>query len=149
MVEEEPPRDKSLIRLGWWEWVHLPGVIERPIKAKCDTGATTSALHAEGVEIFHRGELKMVKFSVMHDGPTTELRVVSEQHIKSSNGETQVRPLVLVPVLLAGVTFAIECTLTDRTPMAYPMLLGRNALAGRFLVDPAEVHLNRKPRGTR
>ena len=129
--------------------MHLPGIDEKPLRAKCDTGASVSALHAEVIETVTRGELTMVHFKVTPESDMVELRQVELQTVRSSNGETQSRPLVLLPVRLAGITFAIECTLTDRAPMAYPMLLGRNALAGRFLVDPAESRLHRKPRAGR
>lgn len=140
---------EQLIRLGWWEWVRLPGVTPTTIKAKCDTGAAVSALHAENLEVVTNGELTMVRFSVIPGGEPVELRRIGQVAIKSSNGDAQQRPVVLVPVQIAGVTVAIECTLTDRTPMAYPMLLGRSALAGRFLVDPSAGRLHRKPRAPR
>lgn len=137
------------ISIGWWEWVRLPGVAHAVIRAKADTGAAASSLHAEGLEIIKRGEVEFVRFSISDKEDIVELRVVEMRQVKSSNGETQSRPAVLIPVEVAGVTFAIDCTLTDRTPMAYPMLLGRSALAGRFLVDSGREKLHPRPRSKR
>jgi hypothetical protein len=137
------------ITIGWWEWVRLPGVSFQVIRAKADTGAAASSLHAEDIEFFKRGDVEFVRFRLSSNEDMVELRVVELRQVKSSNGETQLRPAVLIPVEVAGVTFAIDCTLTDRTPMAYPMLLGRTALAGRFLVDSGREKLHPRPRTTR
>lgn len=136
-------------RVGWWEWVLLPGVCGTPLKAKCDTGAAVSALHAENLEVRHVGDMQVARFQITPGSATIELPIIKNSQIRSSNGEAQLRPVVLIPIDFAGRVFAIEVTLTDRTPMAYPMLLGRSALAGRFTVDPAESRLHRKPRARR
>ena len=141
--------DDSLERIGWWEWVLLPGISSSPVKAKCDTGAVVSALHAEDLTIVQRGSLKMARFRLSPTSNFAELTVVGYREIRSSNGETQIRPVVLTPVQIANRVIAIECTLTDRTPMAYPMLLGRAALGGRHLVDPSRAPIHRKPRSLR
>ena len=139
--------DSTPIILGWWEWARLPGLSSHPIKAKCDTGAAGSVLHAEDITFIQRGELTFVKFKIFTDEQHIELPQQKQRGVRSSNGESQSRPLVLMPVQVAGRTFAISATLTDRTPMNYPMLLGRSALAGRFVVDPATSNIHRKPRG--
>jgi hypothetical protein len=133
--------------IGWWEWVRVPGVTEKILRAKCDTGAAASSLHAEDLELFTRGEVNFARFRVTKDEPLVELRVVETRQVRSSNGESQLRPVVLLPIQVAGVTFAIDCTLTDRTPMTYPMLLGRSALAGTFLVDSGRAKVHHRPRG--
>jgi len=140
---------ENQISIGWWEWVRLPGVAFSVIRAKADTGAAASSLHAEELELFKRGDVDFVRFRIAQNEDLIELRVVEMRQVKSSNGETQQRPAVLIPVEVAGVTFAIDCTLTDRTPMAYPMLLGRTALAGRFLVDSGREKLHPRPRSKR
>lgn len=134
------------VRVGWWEWVGLPGSSRQVLRAKCDTGAATSAVHAEGLELSNHGEITLARFKVMPDDPVVELQVTNSRQVRSSNGEHEVRPVVLMPIQLAGVTFAIEATLTNRISMQYPMLLGRSALAGRFVVDPAHGRLHPKPR---
>jgi hypothetical protein len=140
------PDEPQLIQLGWCEWVQLPGVTPSVLRAKCDTGATGSALHAESIEVLNHGEFSTARFNIFPGEELVELRLVGKRMVKSSNGDAQARPVVILPVHLAGITYAIECTLTDRTPMAYPMLLGRSALAGRFLVNPARARVHRKPR---
>jgi hypothetical protein len=133
--------------IGWWEWVRLPGVSDKALKAKCDTGAAASSLHAENLELLTRGDVTFARFRVDAADEPVELRVVEQRQVRSSNGESQLRPVVLLPIEVAGVTYAIDCTLTDRTPMAYPMLLGRSALAGTFLVDSGQAKTQRRPRG--
>jgi hypothetical protein len=140
---------EELISIGWWEWVSLPGVAHQVLRAKADTGAAASSLHAENLEIFRRGELEFVRFRVDTKEDLVEMRVIEMRPVKSSNGETQIRPVILLPVTVAGVTYAIDCTLTDRTPMTYPMLLGRTALAGRFIVDSGREKLHARPRASR
>lgn len=137
------------IVIGWWEWVRLPGVATTVIRAKADTGAAASSLHAENLELFKKGDVDFAQFRLSDKEELVEMRVVEMRQVRSSNGETQIRPVVLIPVEVAGVTFAIDCTLTDRTPMAYPMLLGRSALAGRFLVDSGREKLHPRPRSRR
>lgn len=141
--------DSTLTTLGWWEWAALPGLTDQPLRAKCDTGAAISALHAENLEVIARGERTVVRFSLNPEAEPVELAISTSRQVKSSNGESQNRPVVLLPIEVAGHLYAIECTLTDRTPMAYPMLLGRSALAGRFVVDPSRSRLHRKPRTRR
>lgn len=141
--------DQQLITIGWWEWVRLPGVAHQVLRAKADTGAAASSLHAENLELVRHGEVDFARFRVDAKEEVVELRVIEMRQVKSSNGETQIRPAVLVPVTVAGVTYAIDCTLTDRTPMTYPMLLGRTALAGRFSVDPGREKIHPRPRGSR
>ena len=134
------------VQVGWWEWVALPGVSRRALKAKCDTGAATSAAHADGLELTRVGEVVVARFTVFPDDDPVELQVYGTRAVRSSNGEPETRPVVLLPLQLAGTTFAIECTLTNRVSMQYPLLLGRSALAGRFTVDPARSRLHQKPR---
>ena len=132
--------------VGWWEWVTLPGVCPVPLKAKCDTGAAASALHAENLELVQVGGVTVARFQILADTDPVEIPVIESRQVRSSNGGAQRRPVVLVPIGIAGRVLAIECSLTDRTPMAYPMLLGRSALAGRFHVDPAAERLHPRPR---
>jgi ribosomal protein S6--L-glutamate ligase len=138
--------DSVLERIGWWEWVVLPGISNAPVKAKCDTGAVLSALHAEDLTIVQRGSLNMARFRLSPDHDFAELTIIEDRQIKSSNGLVQHRPVVLTPVEINRHVIAIQCTLTNRTPMAYPMLLGRAALGGRYLVDPSHAPIYRKPR---
>lgn len=137
--------------LGWKESVWLPGLGNTLVLAKLDTGARTSALHAVNLQ-FRQSHLKWwVEFDLPDiDEPASRhfrLPVIERRKIKSSIGSSQVRPMVLLELTLAGQTWATEVTLTDRSDMELPMLVGRSALKGRFLVDPARTRLAnpRKP----
>lgn len=137
--------------LGWKESVWLPELGNIRVLAKLDTGARTSALHAVNLQ-FRRSHLKWwVEFDLPDvDDPASRhfrLPLIEHRKIKSSIGSSQVRPVVLLEMTLAGQTWATEVTLTDRSDMELPMLVGRSALKGRFLVDPARTRLAnpRKP----
>jgi hypothetical protein len=130
--------------LGYWEFIKLPGIYKKSIKAKCDTGATISALNAEDLEIFKKNKLNFVKFRIFKDSEFVEFKVTEMRQVRSSNGETQIRPVVVIPIQIGKTVFAIDCTLTNRTPMSFPMLLGRTALAGRYLIDSNQSNISRR-----
>lgn len=142
---------RDLPPVGWREWVHLPGVTEHPVKAKVDTGARTSSLHAFALEL--RGG--HVRFEVHPhqgsdaDASTVVLPVVEHRGVRPSTGQPEQRPVVVVRVRLGSDEFDAEVTLTDRDAMGFRMLLGRTALAGRYVVDPGRSYLRgRRPRRT-
>ena len=125
--------------VGWREWVRLPGLTDHPVKVKVDTGARTSSLHAFDLVV----EGDEVSFEVHphqgrdDDASRVRLPLVETRHVRPSTGDAEERPVVLVEVELGGERFPIEVTLTDRDAMGFRMLLGRTALAGRYVVDPA------------
>jgi hypothetical protein len=128
--------------IGWREWVRLPELGDSTVKAKVDTGARTSTLHAYDVTEFERDGDAWVRFSfhpVQRDEETTvtaEARLVGQRHITASNGQTELRYVVETEALIDGEAVPIELTLTRRDAMGFRMLLGRRALRGRFVVDP-------------
>lgn len=129
--------------LGWEEWVALPGLGLPAIKAKVDTGAKTSALHAHRIEPFEHDGQAYVRFTV-HPAPgRDDLEVactaplVDRREVMSSNGERESRYVIRSQLEVGGRSWPIEVTLTDRAGMAYRMLLGRQAIGGGVLVDPA------------
>lgn len=131
--------------LGWKEFVALPDFGEIRLLAKLDTGARTSALHA-GNLTFSRSHAKLwVEFDLPDFHAKVprrfKLPVVEHRKIKSSIGNSQIRPVVLLALHLADQTWTTEVTLTDRSDMELPMLIGRSALRGRFVVDPARTRL--------
>lgn len=139
--------------LGWREWTSFPEHGIPWIKAKIDTGARTSALHAFGVEESADGST--VSFTVQPwqgtdgDAVRVELPVHDRRVVRSSSGHTEERLVVLMRIELAGQPVMAEVTLTNRDAMGFRMLIGREALHG-FLVDPAASFLGgRAPRAIR
>ncbi|MCA9197125.1 MAG: ATP-dependent zinc protease [Planctomycetales bacterium] len=137
----------SLSVLGWREWVALPDLGVDQIKVKLDTGARSSSIHAFEVQVYRQQGVDRVRFSVhplqrndhtiiQADAPLLEYRLV-----RSSNGQTDERPVIVTNVHVAGQAWPIELTLANRDAMGFRMLLGREALKGRFCVDPASSYL--------
>lgn len=128
--------------IGWREWILLPELGVQRIKAKIDTGARTSSLHAYDIEIFRRKRLSLVRFKVHPRQRNTalaleaEAELVEERWVKSSTGHKRLRPVILTPIELMGQQWDIELTLTNRDEMGFRMLLGRQAVRRRFVVDP-------------
>ena len=136
--------------LGWEEWIALPGLGLPAIKAKVDTGARTSALHAVFVEPFGSKRKPKVRFGV-HPIPRRadveiicEAPVVDRRAVRSSNGKLEQRYVISTPLRIGDREWPIEVTLTNRDAMSYRMLLGRQAIGGGVLVDPASSF--RQPR---
>ena len=129
--------------IGWREWVRLPDLApDDAIKAKIDTGARTSAIHAWDIErVMIDGE-PWVRFSLhprQRDDQhvvTASARLLEEREVRSSNGDVESRCVVSTTLALGGRTWPIELTLTKRDQMGFRMLLGRTAMAGRLRVDP-------------
>lgn len=133
--------------IGWREQLALPDLGIQKIKAKIDTGARSSALHAFDVEIFKRDGKRMVRFKVhpyqrdTHRTVTAEAELFDQRQVRNSGGQTQVRPVIQTTIELNGYTFPIELTLTNRDVMGFRMLLGRQAVRRRFLVDAGQSFL--------
>ena len=133
--------------LGWEEWVAFAELGLPAIKAKVDTGARTSALHAVRIEPFGTEELPQVRF-IMHpdpDDPTIEVvcsaHVTDRRNVTSSNGQTELRYIIKTPITVGNRTWPIEVSLTNRETMGYRMLLGRTALQDDMSVRPSESFL--------
>lgn len=137
---------------GWREWIALPAIGIDTIKAKIDTGARSSSLHAFDIEPFERDGQAWVSFVIhplQRDTRTTlraEARVLEYRHVRSSSGHTTHRPVILVDIELDSRRWPIELTLASRDEMGFRMLLGREAVRGRFLVDPSRSYVVSKPR---
>ena len=136
--------------LGWEEWVALPELGLPAIKAKVDTGARTSALHAFFVEPVRTKRHPRVRFGV-HPIPrradiaiVCTAPVVGQRDVTSSNGDRERRYVISTPIRIGEREWEIEVTLTNRDAMSYRMLLGRQAIGGGVLVDPASSF--RQPR---
>lgn len=144
-----PPRKTPQILpvIGWREWLALPALGVSAIKVKVDTGARSSSLHAFNVREFRRGDKRMVAFTIhplQRESQTTieaEAELLEYRHVRSSGGHQTHRPVILTPVELLGQRWTIELTLASRDEMGFRMLLGRQALRARFLVDPSKSYL--------
>lgn len=139
---------RSLPQLGWLEWAALPALQIPRLQMKVDTGAKTSSLHAEDLEIVDVDGNHVARFLVRtrRGEYRCECPVHDERHVKSSSGHEELRVVIKTSLVVPGYRWPIELTLTDRTAMRYPMLLGRRAMADRFQVDPAKKYLRGKPK---
>lgn len=146
-----PAKRTEPITLGWREWVALPDWDVAHLKAKLDTGARTSSLHAFGLEWFDRSGTPWVRFEIhpwqrsTADSVIAEAAVVATRDVRSSSGDVEHRPVVHTTLLLAGRAVTAEVTLTRRDEMGFRMLIGREALRHRFLVDSAVSYLGGRP----
>ena len=134
-------QDKLLI--GWREWCALPHLNIPAIKVKIDTGARTSALHAFNIKSWVKKDKKYVNFSVYPlQGNNKiiihcEAPVVDERIITSSNGHREHRYIILTEIKIAHQIWSIELSLSDRDPLKFRMLLGREALKKWAIIDPS------------
>jgi ribosomal protein S6--L-glutamate ligase len=129
--------------IGWQEWCAL-STLEIPyIKAKIDTGAKTSALHAFNISAFTHKNQQWVEFDVHPLQGSSKVNkrcralVVDEREVMSSTGHKETRYVIMTELTLGLLTYPIELTLSNRDPLRFRMLLGREALQHKFLVDPA------------
>lgn len=133
--------------IGWREWLALPDLDVAGVKAKIDTGARSSTLHAFDLERFERDGDTWVRF-VIHpvqrstkETVAAEAPLFDERQVRNSGGRQQLRPVILTTVELAGDRWSIELTLTNRDAMGFRMLLGRQAVRNRYVVDAGRSFL--------
>ena len=139
------------LMLGWREWIALPEFGIDQIKAKIDTGARSSALHAVTIEPYTKGDDPWVMFTVapmqkQNDAliechaPVKDRRLISD-----SGGHKQQRYVIETQLLFGGQLIRAEITLTNRSSMRFRMLLGRTALSKHFIINPNASYLQGKP----
>lgn len=149
------PMLKHLIKskkiIGWAEWLQLPQLGLPVIKAKVDTGARTSALHAFNITPYQKRGEKWVKFQIhpLHGNAdltvTCRARVVDERLVTDSGGKSERRYVIETLAYIANMEQYVEVTLTNREKMAYRMLLGRQAISKfGLLVNPGQSTLLQK-----
>jgi hypothetical protein len=126
--------------IGWREWISLPDLGVPWIKAKVDTGAKSSSVHAWDIDV--DGEEVRFNLHPLQDDESIVIAAVAplveHREVRSSNGEVDVRPVIRTPAVVHGQRFDIELSLTSRDEMGFRMLLGRSAIRRRFVVDPGK-----------
>ncbi len=147
----------SLITIGWREWIMLPELTGIPIKAKIDSGARTSALHAFFIEPYTLDDQLFVKFLIHPYQKKLDVQiechapVVDQRLVSDSGGHKEKRYVIEREFVVGDQSFRAELTLTDRDSMLFRMLLGRNVLKNRYSVDSGSSFLlggtSKKPAG--
>ncbi|MFT5484292.1 MAG: hypothetical protein ACI9GW_002955 [Halieaceae bacterium] len=140
--------------LGWREWVSFPELGIPRIKAKVDTGARTSCLHAFKVDTFERDSAPWVRFHIHpQQGNADEVVIceaplVDQRTVRDSGGHEELRHVILTTLVIGDRTVSAELTLTDRDLMSFRVLVGRSAIRRQFVVDPGRSYLsgNKPPR---
>lgn len=146
------PKQTDLKVIGWREWVSLPELGIRRIKAKVDSGARSSSLHAFDIERIIKDEEDWVRFKVHPVQKRTasvlhiEARMHDTRQVRSSSGESVIRPVIETNITMLGLTWPIELTLANRDQMGFRMLLGRQAFRNRFLLDAGKSYFGGKPK---
>ena len=139
--------DHDLLQIGWREWAAFPDLKIPKIKAKIDTGARTSALHAFYVEPYRDKGVPMVRFGIHPRQKRTDVEiecvaeVADRRNVSDSGGHRERRYVIVSTVELGGLSWPIELTLTNRDTMRFRVLLGRTAMEERVLIDPGASFL--------
>ena len=138
--------------IGRKEKISLPDLGLSLVWAKVDTGAYTSSLHAENLEVLEINEKRILQFQPLlpghksYTGEVVTFEHFREKKVKNSFGHAEVRYLIETTFELAGESYSAEFTLSDRSSMRNAILLGRKILRNRFLVDVSKVNLAKEQR---
>lgn len=149
MTDPNPPKPS----IGWREWVTLPDLGVAGVKAKIDTGARSSCLHAFDIEEFERDGKTWVRFKLhpvqrnSNETVETEAELLEYRSVRSSNGHSDMRPVIVTSLRWLEQEWPVELTLTSRDGMGFRMLLGREAVRGRFVVDAGQSWFGGKSAG--
>jgi hypothetical protein len=147
-----PPVEKKRRKtIGWREWVSMPEFGVTEIKAKVDTGADNSSLHAFNIQRYEEDGVSMVRFEIhprqRKRKPSIECvaPVAAERRVKNPGGRAEVRPVIRTTLIVAGEEVEALVNLTTRDEMTFRMLLGRRTVREQFLVDPGRSYLGERP----
>lgn len=140
------PMIPPLTVIGWHEHISLPDLGLLNFAVKVDTGAKTTALHADDIETFYKGSVKWVRFRSPELPGTAsricEFPVYTKRDITNTSGKPETRIVIRTPMVLAKRKWKIDISLTDRGSMRFPLILGRRALRGRNIaVHPGKSYL--------
>ena len=144
-----PTTDRKTV-LGWLEHIRImPG--RTLLRAKLDSGARTSTIHAEDIEYGEHDGETFVKFSILkdHDDPESErsyYELPLRKHVNIKlryTPERDERPVVMLDICLAGIVYQVPFSLTERSDFNYPVLLGREFIQDHFLIDPSQTYTHR------
>jgi len=135
-------RKHPKLKIGAVEFCDLTDMGIEKLEMRVDTGAATSSLHVDNIEEYSKGKKNFVSFDLHPDIHNvdkvirTTVEILGTKTVKSSSADTEKRVVITTDIRLAGRQWPIQLTLTDRSEMTYMMLLGREAMEGRVLVDP-------------
>lgn len=142
---------RAKLVLGWREWVCLPEFGNALVKAKIDTGARTSSIHAYNLHIDVVGSQMIARFDIAprgrnrRDEPSAQVPITEFRSVRSSNGESQIRPVIRMSLALGARIKEVEVSLSERDEMGFRLLVGREAIRGDCVVDPGRSFLLGNP----
>lgn len=139
--------DDSSVVMGWVEKVGIPEY-NLTLKAKVDSGADNSSLHAVAIHRFTKNDQAWVQFRTQ-GGVAIQKPVLRIVNIKTKTKGSQAREVVEMPICLAGRLTTVPVNLVDRGHFSYPMLIGRSAMAGTFLINPHQQFLTKPECGSK
>ena len=139
-------KKKLLIDIGWREWISLIEFNNFYLKAKIDTGASMSAMHATHIKEYDSKQGNFVKFRVHQSKSYVMIKkpIVGYKTIKSSFGKKQMRPVVNISIKIGDNIIDTDITLTRRSRMTYPVLIGRSSLERNYRINPKRSYLTSK-----
>lgn len=150
-MKNKKTRKDKLQLIGWREWISLPDLGIRWVKAKIDTGARSSSLHVFDIESQPDPDQKFIEFSVhpfqrkTASPIRTRAPLLEYRKIRSSNGHVMKRPVIITNISFLGETWPIELTLANRDQMGFRMLVGRQGIRNKMLVDTGKSFYGEKP----